>query len=102
MAFVSRGFEAADLLLGCIEFAREVFLGKAGPFAQGRKLQGHVPSLTSAFKALGKDRVFQLFFQVKVKVSLFHVPNRSCQSRIRSSAVSRSRAGVAWPLFRMP
>ena len=50
-----------------------------------------------SFKSLDKDWVFQLFFQIKVEVGLFHIPNLSCQSRIRSRAafeVAR-RDGVA-------
>ena len=102
MAFVGGRFEPADLLLGGFEFAGEFALGEAGLLAQGGELQGHVPRFTGSFEPRGEVRVFQLFFQVTVKVGLFHVSNLSCQSRIRSRAVSRSRAGMAWPLLRMP
>ena len=57
---------------------------KAGLFTQRRKLQRHVPRFTRSFKPFGKVGVFQLFFQIKVKVGLFHGSNLSCPSRIRS------------------
>ena len=45
VAFVGRRFEPADLLLGGVEFAGEVLLGKTGPFPERRDLQSHVPRL---------------------------------------------------------
>jgi hypothetical protein len=62
MTLVGGRFEPADLLLGGLEFAREVFLGEAGLFPKRRDLQGHVPRLTRSFKPLRKDGVLQLLF----------------------------------------
>src|SRR3954464_5984663 len=102
MAFVGGRFEAADLLLGGVKFAGEILLGKARFLAKGGKLQRHVPGFAGLFKTLGEGRVSQLCFQISIKFALFHFPNLSRQSRIRSSAVSRSRAGMAWLLLRIP
>src|ERR1019366_8161707 len=102
MAFVRRRFQPANLLLGGAKFAREVALGEAGLFAQGGYLQRHIPRLTGLLEPLGEIRVLHLLFEVAVEIGLAHSSFLSCQSRIRSRAVSRSRAGIAWPLFRMP
>ncbi|MGH9648538.1 MAG: hypothetical protein ACRD4E_17170, partial [Bryobacteraceae bacterium] len=72
-----------------MEFAGKVLLGEAGPLAEGRNLQGHVPGFTRSFKSFGKSGIFELFFQIEIKVGLFHISNLSCQSRIRARAVSR-------------
>src|ERR1035441_4133494 len=102
VSLVGWGFQTADLLLGGMQLARQLLLRKARLFAQRGELQGHVPGLARLFKPLRKYRVFQLFFQIKVKIGFFHISNLSCQSRIRSRAVSRSRVGIPWPLLRMP
>ncbi len=73
MTFVTRRFKPADLLLRRLELAGEVALRKAGLFAQGGELQGHVPRLTRLLEPPGKCRVFQLRLEVAVKVCLFHV-----------------------------
>ena len=102
MAFVARGFESADLLLRGFEPSGEVLLREARLFAERGKLQGYVPSFARPFEALRELRVAELFLQISIEVgSTTHV-FLSSQSRIRRRAVSRSRAGIACPLLRMP
>ena len=94
MALIARRFDAADLLLGGFEFAREVLLRETGLFAQRRNLQRHIPRLTRSREPLRKIRVSELLFEVKIKIGfLLHVI-LSCQSRIRSRAVVRSRVAM--------
>jgi len=53
---------------------------------------------TGLFETGGKRWVLKLFFEITVEIGLVHRPARSGQSHIRSRAVLKSRAGMAWPL----
>ena len=61
----------------------------------------NIPRLARALESLRKIRVAELLFQKKSKVRLARDTFPSFQSRIRSRAVSRSRAGMARPLLRL-
>src|SRR3990172_8575034 len=102
VAFVTGGLKPAALLLGGVEELREVLLGKPGLLAKGGDLQRHIPCLAGVLKAGGKRRIPQLLFEVTVEIGFFHRSAFLCHSRIRSRPVWMSRAGMAWPLLRMP
>src|SRR5215472_14943940 len=102
MTFIMSRLQPADLLLRRLETTSELLLGKAGLLAQGRDLEGDVPGLAGASEPLGELRVPQVLFQEGIKIGLFHASFRFSRSRLRSRAVSRSRAATAWPLLRMP
>ena len=102
MTSVARRLQAADLLLGRAEKRGEFFLGQAGLLAKGDDLQGDIPGFTGLLETGGKRWVLKLFFEITVEIGLVHRSARSCQSRIRSRAVLKSRTGMAWPLLRIP
>src|SRR5665647_105193 len=87
--------QSADLLLGRMKELGQLFLGKSGLLTKGSNLQRYIPGLTGMLKAGGYVWVLQLLFEILVKIGFFHCGTLLCQSRMRSRAISRSRAGIA-------
>src|ERR1044071_611810 len=101
MAFIAGGFNPADLLLGSLEELRQILLRKPRLLAECSDLQRHIPCFACVLKPGGKRRIPQLLFEVTIEIGLFHCSVLFRQSRLRSRAVWRSRAGIAWPLLRI-
>ena len=57
MALIPRGFQAADLLLGCFEQLGELLLRQPGLLAQRSDLQRDIPRLACFLKAVGERRI---------------------------------------------
>ena len=102
MTFIAWRFKPTNLLLRGLHPLSQLLLRQARLPSQRGNLKCHVPGLARLLEAPGKRRIRKLLFEVAIKVRLFHPFILFCQSRIRSRAVSRSRAGIARPLFLMP
>src|SRR6266571_5724694 len=102
MTFVIGRFKPADLLLRSLQAPCEFLLRKSRLLAQRGDLQRHVPCLTGTLEPCGKARVLHLLREIAVEIRRLHGFVLSCQSRIRSFAVRKSRSGMAWPLLRIP
>ncbi len=54
VAFVTGGFQPADLLLGRADFTGELFLGQARFGAERGELEGHIPGWPGLTESLGE------------------------------------------------
>ena len=83
-AFMSRRFQATDLLLGRAHPFGQLLLRKTGFLSQGGQLQHDIPCITGFLETFGKFLILELLFELFVEICLsFH-----CLSRFHGSMLT--------------